>query len=151
MIKINQLLLILFCLTTLIACSDMNNELAGGIAGGVAGGALGSTIGHGSGKSAAIIGGTIIGSVLGSRVGRSMDEVDRMKLNTALESTPTNQSYSWNNPDKRSSYSVTPTKTVVSDGQPCRNFTTSANINGRYETVHGRACRDQNGSWKMVS
>ncbi len=148
---INQFLLILLCSTTLVACSDVNNELVGGVAGGVVGGALGSTIGHGTGKSVAIIGGAIVGSLLGSRVGKSMDEVDRMRLNKALETTPTNQSYSWNNPDKHNSYSVTPTKTVVTNGKPCRSFTTTANINGHYETVHGQACRGENGTWQMVS
>lgn len=149
--KISQILFISLFSCTLIACSEVNNELAGGVAGGVLGGALGSTVGKGTGKSAAIIGGAIVGSLLGSRVGKSMDDVDRMKMSTALESTPTNTSYEWHNPDNNRDYTVTPTRTVVHNGRPCRDFTTTANIDGRYETVHGRACRNHNGQWQVVN
>ena len=33
----------------------------------------------------------------------------------------------------------------------CRDFEQTVTIEGRYETATGTACRQQNGSWKVIS
>lgn len=149
--RLIQITLISFCASSLFACADLNNESVGTMTGGILGGVLGSTIGHGSGTTVAIIGGTILGSFLGNQVGKSMDEVDKMKFNSALEKTPTSQTYTWHNPDNGNTYTVQPTRTTMQAGKACRNFTTTANMAGHYENINGRACRNKNGQWQIVS
>jgi len=122
-------------------------EQQGSVIGAVAGGVLGSKIGAGSGRVAATIAGTMLGGFIGGNIGRQMDDADRARANQVLESTPTSQTSSWQNPDSGTSYSVTPTSTYYDDGQPCRQYTTEAWIDGRKETVYGTACRQADGSW----
>lgn len=140
---------------SLNGCADINKQDIGAVTGGVIGGVLGNQVGHGDARVAATIGGTLIGSRIGGAIGQTMDKVDRMQVNTTLESTPTNQSKAWTNPDTDTSYRVTPTKTYyheLSDGerQPCREFTTVAIIDGKKQEMYGTACRQADGSWKMV-
>ncbi|MCB1792421.1 MAG: glycine zipper 2TM domain-containing protein [Gammaproteobacteria bacterium] len=122
-------------------------EQQGNVIGAIAGGVLGSQVGGGSGRVAATIAGTLIGGYIGGNIGRQMDDGDRYRAGQALESTPTNESSSWRNPDTGSSYSVTPTRTYYDESRPCREYTTEAWIDGRRETVYGRACRQADGSW----
>lgn len=122
-------------------------EQQGNLIGAVAGGVLGSQVGGGSGRVAATIAGTLIGGFFGSQLGRQMDENDRHRAGEALESTPTDQSSSWENPDSGNTYSVTPTRTYYEDSRPCRDYTTEAWIDGQKETVRGTACRQTDGSW----
>ncbi|MDJ0740257.1 MAG: RT0821/Lpp0805 family surface protein [Gammaproteobacteria bacterium] len=122
-------------------------EQQGNVIGAIAGGVLGAQVGSGSGRTAATIAGTLLGGYLGGRIGRQMDDSDRYRAGEVLESTPTNQSSSWSNPDTGTSYSVTPTRTYYDDARPCREYTTEAWIDGRRETVVGNACRQSDGSW----
>lgn len=137
--------------TALVGCSNVSNESVGTVSGGVVGGVLGSTIGHGTGRTVAIIGGALLGSFLGNQIGKSMDQADQMRFNQALETAPTNKPYTWQNPDSGNAYTVVPTSTVVVEGQPCREFTSTANIGGKPERIYGKACRDASGQWKVVS
>jgi len=133
-------------------------EQSGALIGGLAGAALGSTVGRGSGRTAAIIAGTLAGSIIGSKVGRSMDEQDRMRTQQVLENNRTDQSSTWHNPDTGNTYTVTPVKTYThkdegpGQGQgPCREFTMNAKIGGKTEQTYGTACRQADGSWKIVN
>lgn len=128
----------------------MNNEGVGTIAGGVAGGLLGSQFGGGSGKVAAAAVGALAGAYLGGNIGRTMDKVDRMEMQRSLETAPTGRAVGWSNPDNGNRYTVTPTRTYYVDQQPCREYTTRAIIGGRTEQVYGRACRQADGSWKVM-
>jgi len=136
----------------LAACSSVSKQDAGTATGAILGGAAGSTVGHGTGKTAATIGGSVVGGILGGAIGKSMDDVDQLKLNQSLESNRTNQTTSWSNPDNHNSYSVTPTRTFTgASGEPCRDFTTKAVINGKGQTIYGTACRNSQGKWRVVS
>jgi len=136
----------------LTACQSVTKQDVGAVTGGALGGVLGSTVGGGNGKTAAIIVGTLGGALIGGAIGKSMDTVDQMKANQALESNRTNQPSSWTNPDNNNSYSVTPTRTYTGNtGQPCRDFTTNATINGQNQVINGTACRDSNGKWRIVN
>lgn len=136
----------------LSSCSNVSNQEIGAGTGAVLGGVAGSFVGQGTGKTAATIAGAVIGGVLGGSIGKSMDQVDQLKMNQALENSRTNQTTSWSNPDRNSAYSVTPTRTFTGpSGEPCRDFTTKANINGKSETLYGTACRDNSGKWRIIS
>ena len=123
-------------------------EQQGQVLGAIAGGVLGSQVGGGSGKTAATIAGTLLGGFIGGNIGRQMDDGDRYRAGHALESTPTYQSSSWQNPDTGNRYAVTPTRTYYDSTRPCREYTTEAWIDGRKETIYGTACRQPDGSWQ---
>ena len=89
--------------------------------------------------------------MLGGHIGQSMDEVDRMKMSRALETCQTNQTTRWVNPDNGNRYSVTPKRTYSRHGQPCREYTTTAIIGGKKQEIYGTACRQADGSWRVVS
>jgi surface antigen len=142
----------LFALTSFMAaCTTApTKQDVGTITGGVLGGVLGAQVGEGHGREAAIIAGTLIGAFLGGAVGKSMDETDRMKTSRALEVNPSGKSSTWRNPDTGNTYTVTPTNTYQSASGPCRDFTADAVIEGRKETVHGKACRQPDGTWRIM-
>jgi surface antigen len=133
----------------LAACENPpTKEQKGGVAGAVVGGVVGSTIGGGTGRTVAIIAGTVAGAVIGGRIGSKMDEADKLKAAQALESTPTGQHSTWQNPDTGARYTMTPTKTYEASAGPCRDFTVNADVDGKAEKVSGTACRQSDGSWK---
>lgn len=137
---------------TLASCATPpTQEQSGMVIGGILGGVLGSQVGGGSGRTTATILGAIAGAAIGGAVGRSMDESDRLKTAHALENVRTGVATQWRNPDTGNQYTVVPTKTVESVQGPCREYTVDAVISGRRETVYGTACRQPDGSWKVVS
>jgi surface antigen len=141
---------------SLSGCENMNRQDVGMVTGGILGGALGSQIGHGQGTTVAIIGGTLLGGALGGAIGRDMDETDRRQMQAALERNRTNQPATWTNPDTGASYQVTPVRTYTrkvphKKPQYCREFQNTATINGEVQKIYGKACRQPDGSWKVVS
>lgn len=132
-------------------CAEMNNEGVGTLSGGVIGGLLGSQFGSGSGKVAAAAGGALIGAFLGGQIGKSMDKVDQMQMQRALETAPTGRPVTWSNPDTGNRYTVQPTRTYYRERLPCREYTTKAWIDGRTQLIRGSACRQPDGSWHVVS
>lgn len=144
-------LLILLCSASLIGCSNMTKQDVGTVTGGVAGGLLGSTIGGGSGRLVAIAAGTLAGAYIGGSVGKSMDDTDRMKMNSALEGNNVGQPAYWRNGNTGATYKVTPTRNVKVNGNKyCREYRTTADIGGQKQQMYGTACRQPDGSWKAV-
>lgn len=135
----------------LVGCAQMNNEGVGTISGGVIGGLLGSQFGSGSGQVAAAAGGALVGAFLGGQIGKSMDKVDRMEMQKVLETAPTGRSVVWSNPDTGYRYTVQPTRTYYRARLPCREYTTRAWIDGRTQLIRGSACRQPDGSWRVVN
>jgi surface antigen len=150
--KTTSLLVILLAGLSLTGCQNMSKQDVGTITGGVAGGLLGSQFGKGSGQLLAIGAGTLAGAYIGGAVGKSMDETDRLKMSQALESNPTGKPAYWTNQNSGTSYTVTPTQNVTIDGNPyCREYRTTANVAGKNQQVYGTACRQPDGSWKIVN
>ena len=149
-----EMMLIASLLTGCEPGGSVNKQMVGGLTGGALGGAIGSQIGRGTGKSIATVAGTLIGAGLGGAIGKSMDEVDRMKMNQTLETVPNNQTVQWQNPNTGGNYAVTPTNAYYQNNnlnQPCRNFTTTATIHGQLQHINGTACRNSDGNWRIVS
>lgn len=70
----------------------------------------------------------------------------------ALENNRTNQASTWVNPDTDSSGSVAPMRTYQNaEGLPCREFQQTIVIGGREEQGYGTACRQPDGTWRIVS
>lgn len=136
----------------LVSCASMNHEDVGTISGGVIGGLIGSQFGGGpAAKLAATAGGAIVGAYLGGQIGKTMDKVDRMEMQRALETAPTGKAVHWSNPDTGYSYTVQPTRTYYRERLPCREYFTSAIIDGKKQTLRGSACRQPDGTWHVVN
>jgi surface antigen len=128
--------------------TGISKQSAGMVIGGILGGYLARDIGGGKEEeTAAIIIGTLAGAAIGGAIGRSMDDVDRLKTGTTLETVRTGVSSQWVNPDTGNSFRVTPTQTMITSGGPCRNFTIDALVDGAQQAVSGVACRQNDGSW----
>ena len=100
--------------------------------------------------------GAVLGGIVGSEVGKSLDRADRAHMHRttqqSLESQRTGEPSTWSNPDNRHSGTVTPTRTYRRDsGENCREFQQTVTIDGRTERAYGTACRQSDGSWKIVS
>ena len=90
-----------------------SREATGTLTRAALGGLLGSQFGSGRGQLATTAIGVLIGGLIGSEVGRSMDEVDRMKANQAINEAHTaelGERIIWNNQDNGHSGSVTPVR-----------------------------------------
>jgi len=124
--------------------------------GALAGGGLAYGLGqNSSNKEIWTVLGIGLGAMLGNQIGQQLDERDRLMMGqsfqVALEQAPDNNSSSWNNPNTGNSGYTTPTRTVVaSNGTPCREFTQTVNIGGKAQQAYGTACRQADGSWKIV-
>jgi surface antigen len=130
-------------------------ETAGTFIGGASGAVIGSQFGGGSGRLVGVAIGTLAGALIGQEVGRSLDRADRMAMeNTAQESleySRTGLSRSWRNPDSGHSGSFTPTRTYREpEGRYCREYTQTVMIGGEEHRAYGTACRQPDGSWKIV-
>ncbi len=140
-----------FCL---VGCDNMTKQDVGVLTGGAVGGLVGSRFGKGGGQVLATAVGAVAGGLIGGQIGKNMDKVDNMKMQRVLENTPTNQSASWCNPDKHTRYTVKPTKTYYRGRgtcrRPCREYTTTAWIGGKKQVIYGTACRESDGSWRIV-
>jgi surface antigen len=141
----------------LAACANDYGPKQGGgtLLGGIGGGLAGAQFGHGSGKLAATAIGTLLGAFVGSEVGKSLDKADQAYANRAEASahtTPIGRSIAWNNPDSGHSGTITPTREGydTATGGYCREYQTTVNIGGQNERAFGTACRQPDGSWKVV-
>lgn len=99
--------------------------------------------------------GGLAGAYFGGELGKSLDKADRayMRRNTqdGLEYSKTGTTTSWKNPDSGNSGTITPKQTYrKADGQHCREFEQTVYVDGREEAATGRACREPDGTWKIV-
>lgn len=137
------------------ADGGVSKQGVGTLAGAAGGAILGSNIGGGKGQIAAIALGTLLGGALGSSVGQSLDRADVNYYNQtsqrALEEGRSGQAVAWKNPDSGNSGTITPVTTYQnSSGQYCREYQQTVKVGGKTESAYGRACRQPDGSWKIV-
>ena len=139
-------------------CSaTLSKQEAGAATGALPGAALGYGLGKGhSDKELAIALGAIFGAVAGDRLGAQLDEKDRLmaaqNLQHSLENTPDGTTTAWKNPNSGHSGASSPTKTTVAaSGTPCREFVTEIIVGGKTQQGYGTACRQADGSWKIMN
>ena len=72
-----------------------------------------------------------------------------MESSKVLERNQVGQSSSWSDPDGRN-YTMTPTDTYYSGSTPCRTYRSSVEIDGQTEILTGKACRQNDGTWKAI-
>ena len=147
------------CLLTiflLAACAEgQEKQSIGTIVGAGLGALVGSQVGSGKGQWVGVAVGALAGGWIGSELGKNLDEADKLKAQetaqSALEHNKTGQTSVWSNPDSGNSGSYTPTNTVKSNGKDCRDFESTITVDGKTEPSKGRACRNSDGTWQIVS
>ena len=130
-------------------------QTGGALVGGALGGLAGSQIGSGTGSMVATGLGVALGLLAGGEVGKSLDRADQMYLNRttsqALETYPSGQTATWRNPDSGHYGTVTPRPAYqTAAGQYCREFTQTVVVGGQQQQAYGTACRQPDGTWKIV-
>lgn len=132
-----------------------NKTTAGTLLGAVGGGLAGSAIGSGSGRLIAVGAGTLLGAFIGKSVGESLDRADVNYANqahTTAQTAPIGQQISWSNPESGNSGTVTPTREGKDNaGNYCREYQQTVTVSGKTEQAYGTACRQPDGSWKVVN
>ena len=133
----------------------ITKQTGGTVLGGIAGGVLGSRIGKGRGAVVATIAGAILGGLLGGAIGKQLDERDKLLMarttQTTLEKSPSGKTSEWRNPDTGHSGTITPERSYKSSsGETCRPFTQTIKIGGKNETAKGSACRNPDGTWRII-
>ena len=143
---------------SLAACvSDQGDkQTVGTLIGAGLGGLAGSQVGSGTGQLVAIGTGVLLGGLLGNEVGKSLDKADiayaERNAQETLEYQPSGATSSWVNPDSGNSGSITPTATYQSaGGEYCREYQQTVTVGGELQEAYGTACRQPDGSWKLVN
>jgi surface antigen len=141
----------------LVACQDTGPKQGAGTLLGAGGGALiGSQVGHGRGQLVGVAAGALLGALVGSEIGKSLDQADRDRMTLAnqraLETLPPGQSLPWRNPESGNSGTVTPKAYYKTEsGGYCREFQQTITVGGQTQQGYGTACRQPDGSWKIVN
>jgi surface antigen len=166
--KSSKILAIIMTVSLLTACQQggppgrgvmsgggINKQDSGTVGGAIGGGIIGSNIGKGKGATAATIAGALIGGAIGNNIGASLDNADRAAYYSAsqqaLETAQPGQALPWQNPQSGNSGTITPSNYYQNaNGQYCREYTQTINVGGQREEGYGKACRQQDGSWKIV-
>jgi surface antigen len=137
----------------LIACAS--HEDTGTVVGAVAGGVIGNQFGHGAGRVFATAGGAVVGGLIGNAIGKKMDDEDRQRAMeaeyAALEEEDDAPPHRWRN-ERNGHYGyIKPRRSYRNAGMRCREYEHTVYIDGRPETMVGKACRQSDGSWKAIS
>jgi surface antigen len=145
--------LIVVVVVVATGCAEVGQKTTiGGLGGAAAGGLIAAAA---SGSPTAIAGGVILGGLLGGAVGNVLDQRDKQlatqAAQRALETAPSGVAVPWTNPDSGHAGAITPVRTYqVADGAYCREYQQVVTIGGQPERSYGTACRQPDGSWKIV-
>lgn len=132
-----------------------NKQDTGTALGAVAGAAAGAAIGGKDDWWWAAGLGALAGGVVGNQVGAYLDRQDQQtaynNANYALNNVPDGQSAKWSNPGNSTSGYTKPVETAQNNtGQTCRTFQTGFTAQGQSQSGTGTACRQPDGTWKIV-
>ena len=135
--------------------STGTSQTTGALGGAVLGGLAGSRFGGGTGKLLSVGAGTLLGAFLGSELGKSLERSDVTRADAATQrayAAPIGETIQWNNPETGAAGTVTPIREGrTQTGEYCREFAQTINVGGRIEQATGTACRQADGSWRIVS
>jgi surface antigen len=143
----------------LAACSA--NSYGGGkqntgtVLGALGGAAAGAAIGGEDNWWWAAGLGALAGGVVGNQVGAYLDRQDQQTsyqtANRALNTVPDGQQATWSNPQNQTSGYTKPIETTkTAAGQTCREFQTGVTAQGQTTAGTGTACRQPDGTWKII-
>jgi len=149
--------LVALTLVTGCASSDgsggITKEQGGTVLGALGGAAAGAALGDGNWW--AIGAGALVGGLVGNRVGNYLDERDQQQAYStahyALEHNQDGQTSSWSNPQNNTGGYTTPTETYQTAEGTCRHYQTGVTAGGQDHSGTGTACRQPDGTWKLVN
>jgi surface antigen len=97
-------------------------------------------------QTATFLGGINVAPVIGGRIGPRLDVSDQACATESLERAQTGQTVSW---QTTSGVPVTfqVTRTLEQGNSQCRDYVVTAQFGSHTDTTHGKACKQQNGSW----
>lgn len=88
----------------------------------------------------------------GHKAGRGIARTDEICFNQAFEHAPDRETITWDNTRQGAEYQVTPTKSVrTRSGEYCREYQAKAVVGGKISNTYGTACRQPDGSWKLIN
>lgn len=157
--KIVKTVAIFASLLTLTACEPGSKQGFGTMLGAIGGAAIGSALGDNGDSTThffAVAAGTMAGAAIGSSIGKSLDDADRLAMSRnrqlALESYPSGETSNWYNPDSGNSGSYRPQPAYEdASGTYCREYQQTITVGGKVEEAYGKACRQLDGTWKIIS
>jgi surface antigen len=154
MLKLQTISKTLIISALFLTTTSCTKETTGGFFGAIGGALIGSEITGGS--DLGIILGSVYGSILGGEIGRQLDEADQLKMyqttQNALEKGVSGNTSTWYNPDSGHRGTVTPQPRLPSrGGQVCREYHQTVTIANEQKTAYGTACRQSDGSWKIIN
>lgn len=133
---------------------NINKSDIGMLLGAGGGAVAGAQFGKGRGRLVGVAAGTLLGAALGRSIGGSLDKADMAYYNNAsqntLETAKTGSTSAWSNPDSGTSGTITPTRTYEVSGSYCREYTQTIRVQGKLEEGYGKACRQPDGSWRII-
>ena len=139
---------------SLLGCANMTREESGNVIGALLGGALAYELaGDSSNKEIWVATGIIGGAIAGGHYAVLTEPSQRMNatnMHTTLESIPDNAQTKWINPNTNESGTMTVVRTNNNNGTPCREFTQTIYVGGEAVQGYGTACRQADGSWKII-
>lgn len=130
-------------------------QTGGTLLGAGLGALAGSQVGSGRGQLVAVALGALGGAFLGSSVGESLDKADQSYASDAsrqAQTAPIGQPVVWRNPDSGNQGSVVAVRegTNTATGAYCREYQQTVSVGGQREEAYGTACRQSDGSWKIL-
>ena len=136
--------LALAVLVTACATKEEQGTVFGASTGALLGGALSR------GNPAGVVAGALAGGFIGNRIGKSMDDEDRRRAYEAqMAAFERGDRADWRSPNGHYGY-IEPRPVYYYHEMRCREFSQTVFINGRPETMVGRACRYPDGTWREV-
>tara|TARA_Y100000590_G_C15460226_1_gene916186 strand:- start:166 stop:636 length:471 start_codon:yes stop_codon:yes gene_type:complete len=147
--------LIFSCILISSCKTTVSKETVGKIAGSIQGGIIGSQFGKGQGKLISIAAGTMLGSIIGGTIGKYLDDKDKEIMlkttKTMLENENLGEQVSWQNPDTGNKGTVKANKSFKNNkNQLCKEFSQTVSTSKITEKSYGTACRQADGSWKII-
>jgi surface antigen len=127
-----------------------NRKAMGALVGSAIGGAIGAQVGDGASRNVAILVGAAAGALIGSHIGSKMDEADRACVGEALEKAGDNRPVAWASSDGSTTYRVTPLARSPDTDPACRMFELQAATSVGSSTSKANACRDKDGTWRVI-
>ena len=123
--------------------------------GAATGAVIGSSFGKGNGRVVGGVLGGLLGAGIGQSIGSTLDRADMQYYQqaqySALERGTPGQSLPWTNPQTGNSGSFSANAPYQNQGgQYCREFTQTINVGGQSQKAYGTACREQDGTWRVV-
>jgi surface antigen len=137
----------------LAGCAGAGPKESGGtVVGGATGALIGGQFGHGAGRLVGVAIGAVAGGLIGGEIGRALDARDRAEMERSTQYALENsQETPWKNPETGNYGRTIPKKSYrTAEGRYCREYQQMVVIGGREQEAYGTACRQPDGSWKIV-